>query len=166
AAARRLAGADLCGEGVEGLAVAELAQLAAQVGQGDLLDLAGGPVAAASFQLAAGRQVGAVGGHGLDQLGDPAAALGNGQDHRDLPGGGRAKGEDLAQVAGDHPGAVAVGLVDHEDVGYLEDAGLGDLDGVAEPGGQGDQGGVGQGGHLDLRLADPARLDQDDVAAG
>jgi hypothetical protein len=33
--------------------VAELAELDAEVGQGDLLDLAAGPVAAAAFQLAA-----------------------------------------------------------------------------------------------------------------
>ena len=108
----------------------------------------------------------AVGGDGLDQLADPVAALGHGQDHRDLPGPGLAQVEHLAQVAGDHLGAVAVGLVDHEHVGHLEDAGLGDLDRVAEAGGQGDQGGVGQAGHLDLGLADPDGLDQDDVAAG
>ena len=160
------AGGDLVGEGVEGFAVAELAELGAEVGQGDLLDLAGGPVAAAAFQLAAGGQVGAVGADGLDQLVDPVAALGHGQEHRDLPGAGLAQVEHLAEVAGDHLGAVAVGLVDHEHVGHLEDAGLGDLHGVAEAGGQGDQGGVGQRGHLDLGLADPDRLDQDDVAAG
>ena len=33
--------------------MAELAELGTEVGQGDLLDLAGGPVAAAAFQLAA-----------------------------------------------------------------------------------------------------------------
>ena len=43
-----LAGGDLLGQGVEGLAAAELAELGAEVGQGDLLDLAGGPAAAAA----------------------------------------------------------------------------------------------------------------------
>ena len=100
-----------------------LAELGAEVGQGDLLDLAGGPQAAAAFQLAAGGQVVAVGGDGLDQLADPVAALGHGQD-RHLPGPGLAEVEHLAQVAGDRLGAVPVGLVDHEHVGHLEDAAL------------------------------------------
>src|SRR4030095_16750324 len=85
-----LAGRDLLGQGVEGLAAAQLAELDPEVGQGDLLDLAGGPGAAAAVQLAAGGQVVAVGGDGLDQLADPGAALGHGQDHRHLPGPGLA----------------------------------------------------------------------------
>ena len=72
----------------------------------------------------------------------------------------------MPQVADDPVGAVAVGLVDDEDVGDLEDPGLGRLDGVAHAGREQDQGGVGEPGDVDLGLADADGLDEHDVAAG
>ena len=63
-------------------------------------------------------------------------------------------------------GAVPVGLVDHEHVGDLEDAGLGGLDPVAHARRQQHQRGVGGRGDLDLGLADADGLDQHHVAAG
>ena len=63
-------------------------------------------------------------------------------------------------------GAVAVGLVDHEDVADLEDAGLRRLDAVAHAGREQHDRGVGGAGDLDLALPDADGLDEDDVAAG
>ena len=72
----------------------------------------------------------------------------------------------MAEIAHRAVGAVAVGLVDDEDVGDLEDAGLGRLDPVAHARGEEDEGGVGGVRHLDLGLPDPHGLDEHDVAAG
>ncbi len=58
-------------------------------------------------------------------------------------------------------GAVAVGLVDDEDVADLEDPGLGRLDAVAHARGEQHQRGVGEAGDLDLALADADGLDED-----
>ena len=54
----------------------------------------------------------------------------------------------------------AIGLVDHEQVGHLQQAGLVGLHGVAPPGGHHHHRGVGGRGHLDLHLPDAHRLDQ------
>ena len=62
--------------------------------------------------------------------------------------------------------AVAVGLVDDEDVADLEDPGLGRLDAVAHAGRDQHEGGVGEPRDLELGLTDTHRLDQHDVAAG
>ena len=83
-----------------------------------------------------------------------------------LVGAAVAQRQHVAQVAHDRVGAVAVGLVDHEDVGDLEDAGLGRLDAVAHPGREQHERGVGQRGDLHLGLPDADRLDEHDVAAG
>jgi hypothetical protein len=62
------------------------------------------------------------------------------------------------------PGPVR--LVDHEDVGDLEQAGLGRLHGVAPAGVDDHDGGVGGPRDLHLDLADPDRLEQDPRRAG
>ena len=105
-----------------------------------------------------------------DELVDPLPRGGDGAHHGRAPG----RAVDLAAVQRDHVlellhggvRAVPVGLVDHEDVGHLEDPGLGRLDGVPHPGGQEHDRRVGQGHDLHLRLAHPHRLDQDHVAPG
>ena len=61
------------------------------------------------------------------------------------------------------PGPVA--LVDHDDVGHLQQAGLDRLDLVAHLGRLDDDRRVGRGGHLDLALARADGLDQDRVEA-
>jgi hypothetical protein len=91
-----------------------------------------------------------------DEVADPLALRRGGEDDRHLPRGRLPEVQHLEQVPGDLPGAVAVGLVDHEDVGDLEDAALGHLDHVAESGRERDDGGVGPPGDLDLRLPDAA----------
>src|SRR6266511_954580 len=63
-------------------------------------------------------------------------------------------------------GAVPVGLVDHEHVGDLQDAGLGRLDRVAHAGGEQHERGVGEAGHLDLGLADADGLHEHNLASG
>ena len=105
----------------------------------------------------------------LDHLVDALAARGDGLDDRRPPAPGpRAspRPEHVAQVADGGVGAVAVGLVDHEHVGDLQDAGLRRLDAVAHAGREQHDRGVGQRGDLDLGLADADRLDQHHVAAG
>src|SRR5690606_17413197 len=62
-------------------------------------------------------------------------------------------------------GALAIGLVDDEDVADLEDAGLGGLDAVAHSRCEKDDRGVSEPGDLDLALPDADGLDDDDVAA-
>ena len=69
------------------------------------------------------------------------------------------------QVAAGLVGALAVGLVDDEDVADLQDPGLRGLDAVAHPGRQQDDGGVRQPGDLDLALADADGLDEHHVEA-
>jgi hypothetical protein len=72
----------------------------------------------------------------------------------------------VAQVAHRRVRAVAVRLVDHEDVADLEDPGLGGLDPVAHPRCEEHDGGVGETRDVDLALTHPDRLDDDDVTAG
>ena len=71
-----------------------------------------------------------------------------------------------AEVAPGMVGAVAVGLVDDEDVADLQDAGLGRLDAVAHPGREQHEGGVGERGDLDLACPTPTVSTSDHVAAG
>ena len=58
-----------------------------------------------------------------------------------------------------------IGLVDHEHVGDLHQAGLVRLHAVAPARIDDDDGGVGLAGDLDLDLPDSDRLDEDQVAA-
>ena len=62
-------------------------------------------------------------------------------------------------------GAVAVGLVDHEDVGDLEQARLHHLHRVARLGHEHDHDRVGEPHDVELGLPDADRLDEDDVHA-
>ena len=69
------------------------------------------------------------------------------------------------EVAHRGVGAVAVGLVDGEDVGALQDAGLDGLHLVAHPRGDHDERRVGGAGDLELVLADAHGLDEHHVVA-
>ena len=69
--------------------------------------------------------------------------------------------EHLLEVAAGLVGALAVGLVDHEHVGDLHQAGLVGLHAVTPARVDHDDGGVGLAGDLDLHLADADGLDQD-----
>ena len=74
--------------------------------------------------------------------------------------------DQLAEVADDPGRSGEVGLVDHEDVGDLEDPGLDDLDGVSARRRRDHDGGV-RGLHdLQLRLADTDGLEQGSIAPG
>jgi hypothetical protein len=64
-------------------------------------------------------------------------------------------GDHRAQVPDRLLGAGPVALVHHEDVGDLQDSGLGGLDGITHPRRDDHQGRVRQGGDLDLGLAHP-----------
>ena len=72
----------------------------------------------------------------------------------------------MAQFAGSAVGTVTIGLVDHEDVADLQDAGLDGLDPVAQARCQHHDRGVGLAGDLHLGLPDADRLDEHRVAAG
>ena len=86
---------------------------------------------------------------------------------RQSPGPRRlAEAQHVVQLADGRVGAVAVGLVDDEDVADLQDAGLGGLDAVAHARREQHDRGVGEAGDLDLGLADADGLDQHHVAAG
>src|ERR1035437_7195594 len=63
-------------------------------------------------------------------------------------------------------GAGVIGLVDDEDIGYLHDAGFDSLDIVAHAGDEHDDGDLGDGGDLDLVLADADGFDDDVIPAG
>ena len=71
----------------------------------------------------------------------------------------------MGQIAHGAIGAFAIGLVDHEHVGDLEDAGLDGLDLVAEPGHGDDDRGLRLRHDVDLVLPDADGLDDDDVEA-
>ncbi len=93
----------------------------------------------------------------------------DGPDHRRLPplvAGRPGQGDHVFELPVGVLRAVPVGLVDHEHVGDLQDAGLGRLDAVAHPRCQQHQRGVGQRGDVDLGLAHPHRLDEHHVEAG
>src|ERR1019366_284575 len=63
-------------------------------------------------------------------------------------------------------GAGVIGLVDDEDIGDLHDAGFDSLDIVAHAGDEHDDGDLGDGGDLDLVLADADGFDDDVIPAG
>ena len=63
-------------------------------------------------------------------------------------------------------GALAVGLVDHHDVGDLDKPGFHRLDVVAETGRSDHHAHVGDLGHVDFALAGADRLEQDGILAG
>ena len=63
-------------------------------------------------------------------------------------------------------GALAIGLVDHEDVGDLQQAGLVGLHRVSPTGVHDNNSGVGGTGDLDLDLSDTDRFEQDPWKSG
>ncbi len=95
------------------------------------------------------------------QLVDALAGRRGGGDHRRPPVAGVGEVEHALEVAAGVVDARAVGLVDDEDVGDLEEPGLVRLDGVPPAGVHDDDRGVGGPRHLDLDLADADRLDHD-----
>ena len=141
-----------------------------QDSQRDGLDLVSGAAAAAHLELAGRGEPGAVEFDLLDHLVDPLSLHRDGLDDRGPPSFDGAavavavpEGEHVAKVADDDVRALAVGLVDDKDVGHLQDPGLGRLDAVAHAGCQQHERRVGDRGDLDLRLADPDGLYEDDV---
>jgi hypothetical protein len=65
--------------------------------------------------------------------------------------GARSDNASMPRSSRDHlMRTVAIGLVHHEDVAYLENPGLGSLDAVAHSGSQQDERGIRLAGHLDL----------------
>ena len=100
------------------------------------------------------------------QLVHALAAGRHGAQDRDPPPAALAEPDHVAQLAHGLGGAVAVGLVHHEDVGHLEDPGLRRLHAVAHARREQHDGRVGQRDDVDLGLADADRLDQHDVAPG
>ena len=73
--------------------------------------------------------------------------------------------EHLLEIPASPLGALTVGLVDHEDVGDLHQAGLVGLHGITPAGIDNDDGGIRLAGDLDLDLADADRLDEHPFAA-
>ena len=100
-----------------------------------------------------------VNGVDADQFGDAFAFGGHGAED----GAGEAFGVQFLLHA---VGAGLVGLVDHEDVGDLHDAGLDGLDVVAHAGDQHDHGHLRQDGDFDFVLPHAHGFDDDVVSAG
>ena len=107
-------------------------------------------------------------GEALEQRRERLDALAGGR-HRSQDGDVRAValGEPLhrLELALGAVGALAVALIDDEDVGDLEEPGLDGLDLVAEPRHEHDDGRVRHVDDLDLVLPDADRLDEDRVVA-
>lgn len=91
----------------------------------------------------------------FDKFGQPLALGGNEFEHRNTGLG--------PQVACGLVGALTVGLVDHHQIGDLQQPRLGGLDGVARTGVEDHHGRVGDCGDLDLGLPDAHRLQHDQV---
>jgi hypothetical protein len=138
-----------------------------QGAQHDRRDLGAGAGGAAALELAVLVEPLVVLFDGGDDLVDALGAVGDGLDDGLAPLVGLAgdQGHHGADVAEGGVGSLAVGLVDDEDVGDLEDARLDRLDAVAHARRQQDQGGVGEAGDRHLGLTDADGLDEDDVEA-
>ena len=89
---------------------------------------------------------------------------GRGQHHRGRPGE-LGQTDAAPQLAGEAIGAGAIGLVDHEQIGDLEQPGLHRLDRVARLRRQNDEDGVGDLHHTELGLPDADGLDDDAIEA-
>ncbi len=132
----------------------------------DRLDLGLQPLPAAPLELAALRDGLVVTLDGVEQLVDAVAAGGRGLHDRRLPvAHPLGLAHHVAQLPDHLGGAGDVGLVDHEDVGDLEDARLEDLHAVAGNRRGDHDGGVDRLHHLELALADADGLEQAAVAA-
>ena len=104
--------------------------------------------------------------HRLPHLRHTSAGRGGRAQHRRAPALRRRHVQHALEVAGRVVGAGPVGLVDHEHVGDLHEAGLAGLHGIAPPGGDHDHGRVGLGHDVDLHLPDPDRLEDHPGIAG
>ena len=124
------------------------------------------PRGAPGLEGARGGEVLAVLADGGPQLRRPLAGAGGRGDHRRPPAVGGGEVEHALEVAAGLVGPGTVGLVDHEHVGDLEQAGLVGLHRVAPARVHHHHGGVGGPGHLHLHLAHPDRLDDDPRPAG
>ena len=131
----------------------------------DLAELALEPAASHGLQLAAVDQVAPVFADGLPQLFGPLAGRGHRLDDGRPPVGGCRELEHELEVALRLPSPRPVGLVDHEQVGDLEQPGLVGLDGVTPAGVHHHHRGVGGRRHRHLLLPDPDRLDEHDREA-
>ena len=131
-------------------------------------DVLAGALAAAVLQCAGLVQVGAVGIDGVGESGDALLLRGDGEEYGGAVGirGVVGEVEHAVEFGDEGIGTGAVGLVDDEDVGDLEDAGLEGLDGIAHAGDGDDDGGVGGGGDIDLILTGADGLEDDDIVAG
>ena len=109
----------------------------------------------------------AVGEHRIPEVGHSLTGRGDGRNDRRAPSivGKIGQIEHLHEIATRLLDALAVGLVDDEDVGDLHQAGLVGLHAVAPARIDDDDGRVGFPGHLDLDLTDPDRFDDDPMAA-
>src|SRR6185437_3524208 len=152
-------GADGVGEVVTG---GHLLDLAEESGDEDPAELGGEPLPAAFGQPAGGGEVGPVPGDLGPQGVDAVSGGGDGIDDRRPPVARHGQVEHLFEVPTGFTGTGAVGLVDDEEVGHFEEAGLVGLHRVPPAGGDDDDGGVGGGGHVDLHLADADGLDDGD----
>lgn len=106
--------------------------------------------------------------NGFNDVVDAVRGIRHGPDDARAPQAGCAaiaELDEMAQVSHRRVGAIAVGFVDHEDIGHLENAGLDRLNAVAHPGGHQHECGVGETRHLHFALAHPDRFEQDDVKA-
>ena len=133
----------------------------------DAHELVPHPGRAARLELAGGRSRWArcapIAAHSSST---PSPVGRGGGHHRRPPARRRGEVEHALEVAAGVVGARAVGLVDDEDVGDLEQARLVGLHGVAPARVHDHDGGVGGAGHLHLDLAHADGLDQHPRPAG
>src|SRR3984957_4049405 len=96
--------------------------------------LVGHPLGPSRLEQAVVEEVGPVPGDLAPQFRHALAGRGNGVDHRGAPGAERGEVEHLFEVAPRFSSARAIGLVDDEEVGNLQEAGLVGLHGGTPPG--------------------------------
>ena len=104
--------------------------------------------------------------HVLEELVGALAGGGDRERHRWPPAGELTQVQHVLQVAPGVGGPGPVGLVDHEDVRHLQQAGLVGLHGVAPARAHRHDRGVGGAGDVHLHLADAHGLHDDEVVPG
>src|SRR5205823_4568172 len=123
----QLTGGDPLGETVERIATAEITHAIAEYADGERLDLVSRACPSPAVTFAAGLRPGRVLLQRVDDLVGALPLRGDRLHDRRLPplGVALSQRKHVAQVADGLVSALAVSLVDHEDVGDLEDARLG-----------------------------------------